>query len=383
MSWSWKIGRVAGIPIYVHWTFLILLGWVLIEQFARQQSILLALTGVAFAIALFGCVVLHELGHALMARRFGVGTTDITLLPIGGLARLQRIPEKPSQELLVALAGPAVNVFIVAVLLLAGVRYPAGLNNPRQLVEPAFWSNLLLVNTLLVAFNLLPAFPMDGGRVFRALLAMRMDYARATRAAASVGQVLAIGFGLLGLQTMNPVLVLIATFVWIGAEAEASQVEERFVLRGVPVRAAMVTEYLTLSANDSLGQAADLMLAGTQHDFPVRGAEGSTAVLTRSNLIQGLSQGGRQARVGDYAQDGADPVEANSPLVAAVADLRASGLPCLQVVDRGAPVGWLTLENIGEFLMVRSALAAAPGPGRGGLAETTEFSRGSFRTNLG
>src|SRR4051794_26734846 len=200
MAWSWKIGRVAGIPIFVHWTFLILIAFILISQLGSNEGLGPALLSVVFVLALFGCVVLHELGHALTAQRFGVQTTDITLLPIGGLARLQRIPEHPGQELAIALAGPAVNVVIVAVLLLAGVAFPVDVNNPQHLVVDRFWPKLLVVNVFLALFNMLPAFPMDGGRVLRAVLAMRMEYARATRLAASVGQMMAIGFGLFGLS---------------------------------------------------------------------------------------------------------------------------------------------------------------------------------------
>ena len=350
MAWSWRIGRVAGIPIFVHWTFLILIAWLMIDQFARGHSVVQALAGVGFVLALFGCVVLHELGHALTARRFGIPTLDITLLPIGGLARLQKIPEQPAQELVVALAGPLVNVVIVAALLAAGVHYPTHPTAP-------FWDKILWVNTGLAVFNLVPAFPMDGGRVLRALLALRMDYARATRLAASVGQFLAIGFGLLGLSAQAPLMLLVALFVWIGAEAEASQVEERAMLQGVLVRAAMLTDFHTLALDDTLGHAADLLLAGTQHDFPVVDVDRFVGVLTRADLLKGLARGGRDARVAPCARTEFTSVEADDPLVAALTRLRESGGPCLPVVDDGRPVGLLTVENIGEYVMVRTALA--------------------------
>jgi Zn-dependent protease/CBS domain-containing protein len=358
MAWSWKLGRVAGIPIYVHWTFLVLIAWIVLRELLSGHDLATALAGVGFVLALFGCVVLHELGHALMARRFGVPTADITLLPIGGVARLQRIPEHPPQELLVALAGPAVNVAIVALLLLLGVGIAGDTSDPEYLIKAAFWPKLLVVNVFLVVFNLLPAFPMDGGRVLRALLAMRLEYARATRIAASIGQVMAIGFGLLGMYVPNPLLLLIALFVWIGAESEATQVEERVVLKGVPVRAAMITEYRTVAPYDTLGHAAELLLAGSQHDFPVVTAEGHPAgLLTRSDLMGGLSRGGPQAQVADFARTAVGLVEASAPLAPAIARLRAGEGPCLQVVDQDRPIGLLTLENIGEYLMVRTALA--------------------------
>jgi Zn-dependent protease len=362
MAWSWRLGRVAGIPIFVHWTFLILIAWVVLAHWLQGNNVATTLEGVVFVLALFGCVVLHELGHALAARRYGVPTADITLLPIGGVARLQRIPEQPSQELVVALAGPAVNVAIVAVLWVLGVRLPGGMSDPQHWVEARFWPKLLEVNVILVLFNLLPAFPMDGGRVLRALLALRLEYARATRIAASVGQMMAIGFGLLGLVFFHPILMLIALFVWIGAEGEAVQVEERVVLKGVPVRDAMLTEYRTIAPYDTLGVAADLLLAGTQHDFPVLAPDGQVVgLLTRSDLMTGLSQGGREARVADFVKTEVGNVEAGAPLGPALTRLRAGEGPCLQVVEQGRPVGLLTLENIGEYLMVRTAL--------GGLAD--------------
>jgi Zn-dependent protease/predicted transcriptional regulator len=364
MAWSWRIARVAGIPIYVHWTFLILIAWVIAGSWIEGHSLSATAEGVGFVLALFGCVVLHELGHALTARRFGVPTADITLLPIGGVARLQRIPEHPGQELLVALAGPAVNVVIVAALWIAGVRFPTDLQNPQHLIREHFLPKLLEVNLFLALFNLLPAFPMDGGRVLRALLAMRLPYARATRLAASVGQFMAIGFGLFGLTGGNPILLLIALFVWIGAESEAVQVEERLALRAWQVRQAMITEYHTLTPFDTLGHVVDLLLTGTQHDFPVLTDHQLAGVLTRANLLAGLARAGRDARVADFVKTEIGAVEADSPLDAAVTQLREGDAPCLQVVEHGQTVGFLTLENVGEFLMVQSALAGLASTGQ-------------------
>ena len=358
MSWSWKIGRIAGIPIYVHWTFLILIAWLVYGHWAAGHDLSTTAEGVGFVLSIFGCVVLHELGHALAARRYGVPTADITLLPIGGVARLQRIPEHPAEELVVAIAGPLVNVAIVLVLWIAGVRPPSGSEDGQFLVHARFLPKLLYVNAFLVLFNLLPAFPMDGGRVLRALLAMRMDYGRATRAAASIGQFMAILFGFLGL-TGNPMLLLIALFVWIGAEAEAKQVEERVMLRDVTVRQAMLTDYQTLAHSDTLGRATDLLLAGTQHDFPVLGDGRPDGLLTRDALFAGLARGGRESLVGEAPLRDLGRVEVGEPLAPAVVRLREGGEQCLEVVERGKPVGLLTLENIGEFLMVRTALAAS------------------------
>jgi len=228
MRGAWQLGRIAGIPVQVHWSFALLVGWVVLEHTRGGGGPTDALRGVVLTLAVFACVVLHELGHALMARRFGIGTRDITLLPIGGVARLARMPDDPRQELLVAGAGPAVNV--VLALLLGGTLALTGRLMPMTesaRVGADFLDQLLLINIVLVVFNLLPAFPMDGGRVLRALLALRFPYLKATRWAATAGQTVAVALGFAGLSLRSPFLVLIALFVFSGARAEARMVEMR------------------------------------------------------------------------------------------------------------------------------------------------------------
>jgi Zn-dependent protease len=222
MKWSWKLGEFRGIGVYMHATFLILIGFVVLSHWSAGHSLGKTLEGVAFILALFGCVVLHEFGHALTAARYGIKTRDITLLPIGGVARLERMPEEPLQELWVALAGPAVNV-VIAAALFAWIQFTAVFAPLGQLgvASGPFLQRLMMVNVILVVFNMLPAFPMDGGRVLRALLATRLEYGRATQIAASVGQTMALIFAFLGFFT-NPFLLFIALFVWIGAAQEAS-----------------------------------------------------------------------------------------------------------------------------------------------------------------
>lgn len=235
MKWSWKITTIAGIDVFIHATFLLIIGWVGLTYWQQTGTLAGTLEGIFFTLLLFGCVVLHEFGHALTARRYGIKTRDITLYPIGGVARLERMPDRPIQELWVALAGPAVNVVIAVLLfgwlIITGTLAPlAGLS----LSSGPFIERLLLVNVSLVLFNLIPAFPMDGGRVLRSLLALRMEYTRATQIAATIGQGLALLLGLLGLFS-NPFLVFIAFFVWIGAGQEASMVQIKTALGGIPV----------------------------------------------------------------------------------------------------------------------------------------------------
>lgn len=242
MKWSYRLGRIAGIDVNIHATFALLIAWILLTHWLAGQTFNAAIGGLAFVTAIFGCVLLHELGHALAARRFGIGTRDITLLPIGGVARLERMPEKPIQELWVALAGPAVNVAIAAALY-------AWLLLTHQLVPLSqlgvatgpFVERLLIVNMLLIVFNMIPAFPMDGGRCVRALLALRLEYAKATRIAAGLGQVIAVGFVVLGLFS-NPFLLLIGVFVWIGAAQEARYATLKAAFRGIPLRRALMRD---------------------------------------------------------------------------------------------------------------------------------------------
>ncbi|MDW8366320.1 MAG: site-2 protease family protein, partial [Abditibacteriales bacterium] len=299
MKWSWRIAQVAGIDIYMHATFLLLLGWVVLNHYLQGHSVALTVQGLLFILTLFGIVVLHELGHALTAKHFGIRTRDITLLPIGGVARLERMPEDPKQELLVALAGPAVNIVLAGGLLVVLVPV-AGLAalSDVALVGGQFLVKLMWVNVALAVFNLLPAFPMDGGRVLRAVLAMKMDYVQATQIAASVGQVMAFLFGFIGLF-YNPFLVFIALFVWMGAAEEAAMVQMKSSLSGIPISKAMITDFRTLSPHDSLARAVEHVLAGFQQDFPVVEEGRTVGVLTRADLLTALAQRGQETLVGE------------------------------------------------------------------------------------
>jgi len=353
-GWSWKIGRVAGIDVYMHGTFLILLVWVGVSHYLQRRQLADAGAGVVFILVLFAIIVLHELGHALTARHYGIRTRDITLLPIGGVARLEKMPDDPKQELLVALAGPAVNVALAA--LLAGLVTPTAWQDIRW-VGGDFLSKLLWVNVTLAVFNLIPAFPMDGGRALRAVLAMRMDYVRATQIAAHIGQGLAVVFGLVGLFS-NPFLVFIALFVWVGAASEASAALTRSVLGGIPVSRAMITRFETLTPGETLQRALGHVLAGFQHDFPVVEAGRVVGVLTRADLVKGLTQNGADTPVAEAMTSRFDRAAPSEMLEGAVQRLRASGCPAMPVVREGELVGVLTMENVGEFLMARSALRA-------------------------
>jgi len=355
MKWSLKLGSFAGIHVYVHWTFVLLLGWILFSRLGQGHGWTEAWRGVGFIIALFGCVLLHEFGHALTAKRYGIRTQDITLLPIGGIARLERLPENPRHELWVTLAGPAVNVVIAGVLFaILGLVYHVNEFLQVRLLEGNFWVQLMWVNVFLGAFNLLPAFPMDGGRVLRALLSMRLGREKATRLAASIGQGMAILFGIAGFFG-NPMLIFIAIFVYLGAEAEARAVETTSFIGGLRVKDAMMTRFRALAAEDSLETATRELLAGSQQDFPVVANGKVAGILRRNDLVQALAHGQRQASVGDVMCRKCGVVTTLDPLDRTLEGMRREDCGTLAVMDDDKLAGLLTLENIGELVMVKSA----------------------------
>ena len=356
MGWSLPIFRIAGIQLRIHVTFVLLIAWLAFGYYAQGGSPAAA-EGVIFVLLLFLCVVLHEFGHALAAKAFGINTPDITLLPIGGVARLERMPEEPKQELVIAVAGPAVNVVIALGLFVAGGSFINPFVNPAAPERVGLVSQLLIINVLLVAFNLLPAFPMDGGRVLRALLATRMSYARATQIAATVGQGFAFVFGFIGL-IWNPFLIFIALFVYIGATQEAALAQMKDVSRRFPVSSAMVREFRTLPENATLEEAVDALLATSQHDFPVVDETGTVAgVLTRHDLIAALRKNDPALRVGDVMRRNIPTVTTGTRFEEAFRIMQECNCPAVPVLDSMKRlVGLLTPENVTELMMIQSAM---------------------------
>jgi Zn-dependent protease/predicted transcriptional regulator len=354
MKWSIRFARIAGIDLKIHLTFLIFLAWIGFTYYANGGSEA-AVRGVLFIVLLFACVLLHELGHALTARRFGIHTPDITLLPIGGIARLERIPDQPKQELLIAIAGPLVNL-IIAGLLILFLHQRATASDLAQLNSPqvAMLAKLASVNLFLALFNLIPAFPMDGGRILRALLAMRLNYARATQIAARVGQGLAFVFGFFGLL-YNPLLIFIALFVYLGATQEAGLAQIKDISAGLPVAEAMMTAVKTLPAGAKLEEAAEAVLRTSQHEFPVvDDAGGVLGILLREDIIKALRQRGGEVPV-TQVMHRPPAVHPGDPLDEAFAKMEQCGCPALPVVDTsGKFVGLLTPENVGEMMILKS-----------------------------
>ncbi|MES2571945.1 MAG: site-2 protease family protein [Verrucomicrobiota bacterium] len=360
MGWSFHIARVTGIEVRIHLTFLLFLAWIAF-MYGRAGGLMAALEGVLFVSLIFFCVLLHEFGHAVAARRYGIRTPEITLLPIGGVARLERMPDKPLEEIVVALAGPAVNVAIAGLLwgfvLLSGgfaeARFAqTGLDMPTK---------LLAINLWLVLFNMIPAFPMDGGRVLRALLALRLDYTRATSVAAGIGQVIAMLFAIFGLIG-NPMLLLIGAFVYFGAASELTLARFKRVSNGLRASAAMVTHFQHLPLSATLNDAVEALLHSSQHAFPVVDTVGRVrGMLTQEDVVAALRRTGPHTLLSAVMRVDVPTVHYSMPFERAFTLLQECNCSALVVLDSDEQlIGLFTLDSVNELMLVQNALADGP-----------------------
>ena len=357
MLWSVNIGAIAGTAVRIHITFLLFLAFIAAAGYVSGGAAG-AWNSVVFMVLLFLCVLAHEFGHIFTARAFGVATPDVTLLPIGGVARLERIPEAPREEFLIAMAGPLVNVVIaLGLMAFAGASVSGRHLAAVESVQVSMVDRLAAVNIFLAVFNLIPAFPMDGGRVLRALLSARLGFTRATEIAATIGQWFAFALGFLGLFG-NPLLIFIAIFVYLAAASEAQLVAVRAMSRGVPVDAAMMTQYATLSPQAHIDEGVETLLRTSQSEFPVVDAGGRlVGVLGRNDMIRALKELGPEARVGEAMVTDVPTITARGRLDEAFTLLQQKQAPAVGVVDLGGRlVGLITSETIGEMLMVKEAL---------------------------
>ena len=353
MGWSITIGRIAGTAIRLHFTFLLFLVWIGVADYLASGPAA-AIASVVFILLVFLCVTLHEFGHIAMGRRFGVQTPEVILSPIGGIANMERMPEEPSQELLVAIAGPLVNVAIALVLMLG---FGIGIERltTMDFESATLAERLLLVNVTLVLFNLVPAFPMDGGRVLRALLAMRMGAAPATALAARIGQGFAFLFILLGLF-YNPILMLVGIFIYFAAAAEEQTAAFKGFASGLRVADAMEPSPVTFNQGSPLSAAIDMLLKTPQRDFPVLDQSSRViGLLDREAMLTGLRDHGADAAISKVMRE-TEALRGDLSLTDAYAQMRGRNAKAAVVTDaRGSVTGVLTLENIGEMMMVENA----------------------------
>lgn len=357
MSWSLNIGTVAGTVVRIHLTFLLFLAWIFAATYASGGAAT-AWNGLLFMVLLFLCVLLHEFGHIFTARAFGVTTPYVTLLPIGGVAQLDRIPEEPGQEFLIAIAGPLVNVVITIVLVVVfGAHLQASAAGAVDNIAIPLVDRLAAVNLFLALFNMIPAFPMDGGRVLRALLATRFGFVRATGIAASIGQFVAFALGFIGLM-YNPILIFIAIFVYLAASSEAHMVALRAMSRGVPVTHAMMTQFATLSPQAHIDEAVQTLLHSSQGEFPVvDGAGRPIGILDRGALIRALKTLGSEATVAEAMTADIPVMGHRGTLEQAFKLLQEKSAPAVAVTDAaGKLTGLVTSVTIAEMMMLQQAM---------------------------
>ncbi len=355
--YSLKLGKPFGIRVSVHWTFSLLIAWIVIISIGRGLEPVQILMHVLFIFALFFCVVLHELGHSLAAIKLGGNVESITLLPIGGMANLSKMPEKPRDEFIVSAAGPLVNIAIALVLWIY-LFYIRQLDVATMEFETITRGNFLLLlmaaNLFIVVFNLIPAFPMDGGRLFRSALSIRMSRLKATQIAKDIGQVFAIIFIIAGLF-FNPFLVIIGFFILLGAKGEYEMIKYQDVLRNYTVKDIISTEYSELDIDDTLEKAADKLVKISDNGFVIRSGGKYAGILTKNDLINGLNSHGKQARVKDILNDKVESVECNKPLFEVYTEMQRNRQYILPVIEKEEFLGVLDLENLHEFFLIRKA----------------------------
>lgn len=349
--------RYKGIALRIHWSFYLLVGWVLFSTIAQGLTALQVLQQLLYVVSIFCCVVLHEYGHALMAIRYGVRTRDITLLPVGGMARLERIPEAPREELFIALAGPVVNLVIAGLVLF----YMLVLGKSMPLIVLAhdtgpgpFVRFLFIANLALFLFNLIPAFPMDGGRMLRALLAWRMDRVRATRIASITGKVFAVSFAVIGLAQQQPILFLIGLFVFVGASTELNMVKARSALAGSLVRDVMRTRFWSLPHHATVREAADGLLAGGDHVLVITDDGRSPRIVGRAEIVAAMKEGDPTRPVGELKGRDSRPLAPDQEARFAYDQLLGGPCAWIPVVEDGRLVGVVDLDNLAEYQELRS-----------------------------
>ena len=355
MKWSISAGKIFGIKLRIHLTFFLLLLFVFASVMS-ERGVKAGLMSALFICAIFACVVIHEVGHSLIARRFGKEARSITLLPIGGMAEMDEIPRKPMQEIAVSLVGPLINLLIAGLLyVLAGRQTGASIPGLYPESASAFISGLIGVNIMLAIFNLIPAFPMDGGRVLRAILAFKLDYVRATSLAVAVGQAVAVFFVFFGLF-YNLWLAIIGIFLYLGAGSEKQQVILQSLLADVPAGEAMITEYISLRSDDSLADALEHFHHGCQQDFPVVGDNGIKGILTRDRILASIHTKGVNIPVSEVMDTDFVSVSPNMGLDQVYKKFMAGQKTAVVVVEDGQLKGIIGLDGISRYFMINAAL---------------------------
>ncbi len=351
MKWSFKVGKLFGIPIRMHLTFLLLLLFIGITGF-KQAGSDGAIWGMVAIVFIFFCVILHEVGHSLMAIHYGIKVKDIILLPIGGVSEMEEIPEDPRQEITISVIGPLVS-FGLAILffILSSATHQVLGFKQLSIYNHNVWANLFWINLILGAFNLLPAFPMDGGRVLRGILATGMDGWKATKIAVGVGQGFAILLFFFGIF-FNWWMALIAIFIYLGAEGEERMMSVRASLGKSPVKLAMLTDVHTVSPDETLGQVLERICHSLQQDFPVEEHGEVVGVLTREAIFSALHQQEKSALVKDIMQKDFISTGEEASLSDIFKVMTGNKLSVILVIKDRKLQGMVNLEQIGKYHMI-------------------------------
>lgn len=360
MKGSFKLGNIAGIDVFLHWTFSLLIIYIVFINYKAGQNTIQIAWSVLFILCVFATVLLHELGHAVTAKKFNIKTYNIILLPIGGIASLEKLPEKPSEELMVALAGPMVNI-VLALLLSIFIQYP---NNSVEMIAQLsgginsnnFLLTFFLANMVLALFNLIPAFPMDGGRMLRAVLSYQLKRNVATKIAARIGQIVAIGFIVLGFS-YNPFLIFIGIFVIMAAQIETNYTETKYLLKGYKVRDVLMKQYPTIDCNETLDTAVKMMLDSQNKYFLVTKNGILLGTLNRDQIIEGLSKKEEETSLSSIIDKNLTYLEANTLLEDVFELIYKNKSTLMLVIEDNRFIGTLDMENLLEFILVNEVKA--------------------------
>ncbi len=356
------LGSPFGIRVSVHWSFLLLVAWIVYVDIERGLGLVPILYSILFIITIFICVVIHELSHSLTARKYGISAKSITLLPIGGVADMEKMPEDPKEEFAVSITGPLSNLviaFALWIILASTGNFDLQSYDYRAINKSNFLIVLTFANFMLAFFNLLPVFPMDGGRVLRAILSMQLPREKATYIAMNIGKFLAVGLALLGLY-LNPFLIIIAIFVFIGAQREYEMIRYTSVLKGYKVKHNLIKEYTPLHPDDSIQKAVDILLSTPEERFVVAEDKQIRGVLTRNDIIEGLMKYDRDMEISLIMNKEVTVFSEDTPLQEAYEKMRNKQITMAPVVDRaGCLTGIIDMVNINEFLMVKGARKGA------------------------
>jgi len=357
MKGAIKIGKIAGIDIYLHWTFSILIAYITFIHYKEGQNLQQISWAIFFIVCVFVTVILHELGHAITAKKFKINTKDIIILPIGGLARFETIPEKPKEEFIVSFAGPAVNMLIA---LISSFFIPLNdINSLKMQLTSSvngsnFMLNFFIVNVWLALFNLIPAFPMDGGRVLRAALSLFLNRRLATNIAARIGQALAVMF-IIGGFFVNPFLVLIGFYIFLGAQAEEEYIFTNSILQKYKVKDAIMNSVQRLNSNDTIKSAIQLLFNSTDDNFLIYENDRYVGIITREEIINSLSSHAENEEIQNIMTKNIVFLDADEPLDNAYKQLQIRQPNVMPVLENNNLIGTLTVKNILDFLLIKDA----------------------------